>query len=342
VKKFLFLILLLSFSCSSTKTSKKTQYYDLHTYSKKLEKTEEDIFIKKINLDIYKKVKKDDYKKMFALGLYCYRENKYDLALSFLKNSLKNCKDDFVLPVSYLSKVYILKGEYDLALNILNKYIRKKNTDLLLINKATVYIFKKEYKKAKDLLYTVIKRNNNVLEAKLNLCNIYNLEDKNDLATYCYSKVLKENIKNLKAQSNLINLNTENKSVYLFKKPKDFLDNYNKGLFYLKISNYKKALLFFAKQKSLYPGMIENEILSAYTLAKLGQTEEAIEKYMSLIKKHPQESLTFLFFGELLLRKGDYIKAKKYFEKYIKFSKNKIKYEDIVYSYLFLLKEKLN
>lgn len=341
MKKFLFFIFLFVLSCSSTKNDIKKNYYDLHTYSKNLEQIEEDIFIKNIDLNSYEE-KNDDYKKMFALGLYNYRENNYDLAISFLKKCLKKTKDDFVLPVSYLSKTYLLKGRSDLALSILNKYERKKSTDLFLINKASVYIFKKDYERAKELLLTVLKRNNNILEAKLNLCNVYNLQKKDDLARYCYSKVLNEDIRNLKAQSNFINLISENKSVYLFRKPNDFLNNYNKGVFYLKIGKYDKAILHFNKQKVIYPGMIDNEIFLAYALEKSGKKDEAIEKYTLVLKKYPKKALTFLFLGEMFFRKGDYKKAKKYFEKYVTLSKNKIEYKDIVYSYLVLLKEKLN
>jgi len=126
-------------------------------------------------------------------------------------------------------------------------------------------------------------------------------------------------------------------------KGKSFPELYYKvAICYMETDNPQSCFSYIEKAANLKKDNIEYQLLYAECLIMLHQKAEGILIYKDIIQRHPNDYLSFIRLGELLIADGNLIEARKYWKEAIKIDKKRAEaYSLLAESYLKVEKNKL-
>jgi tetratricopeptide (TPR) repeat protein len=85
----------------------------------------------------------------------------------------------------------------------------------------------------------------------------------------------------------------------------------------IKFKNYESTLSYAKKAEAMYSNYWELNQIYAETYYNLGMYAHAVNPVEKAIKLNPEAALPYELAGKIYLKLGDYLKAEKYFIKYI-------------------------
>jgi tetratricopeptide (TPR) repeat protein len=131
---------------------------------------------------------------------------------------------------------------------------------------------------------------------------------------------------------------------YLKKNKKEPLAevNYKVAVCYFETGNPETAYPFIEKAYNLNKGKLEYQLLYAECLISLKEINEGINVYKEIVKTHPNDYLSYIRLGELLISTGNLTDARSYWKKAIEIDDSKSEaYSLMAESYFKVEKNKL-
>ncbi len=98
-------------------------------------------------------------------------------------------------------------------------------------------------------------------------------------------------------------------------KPRDTLAYNNLGIIYSYEKNYDRSIIYYKKALALEPKNAEVWYNYAVTLSDMGKTGEAARNFLKTIEYDPDYAGAYFELGEIYLKKTEYAKALRYYEK---------------------------
>ncbi len=238
---------------------------------------------------------------------------------------VKQFRENIVLSKYYEAYYYLVQGEIDSAINILNKFVDHKNEAYIFELTAEAYYEIDQLKPAKKYYEKTLALQENSTKSNLGLGNIYFLYGQTDTARYYYKKVLANDPKNVDALLLLAKLNiyleNEEEALDYFKKilliDKENTDViYNIGVILANRGKYADAEKMLKKVLSAAPMEHYNVWLdlARIQLAR-GYYSEALKSLRNVKYLDENNAFYYYYTGLILREKGKKEEASKYLRK---------------------------
>ena len=207
---------------------------------------------------------------------------------------VKEFREDPVMSKYYEAQYYVIKGELDIASDILSKLVYTNNEAYLSELLGEVYYEVDQFESARKCYDKALLLDQNRVKALIGLGNIYFISGNNKLAENYYQQAVDKFPQNVDALTSLAKLHG-----YL--------------------GNTKKSYEYFQKILTLDKNNSDVIYNLGIILANKGKFEEAEKLLKKALSSNPMQSLIWLDLAKVRIAKHDYLESAKYLQnvKYI-------------------------
>ncbi|MFC1851517.1 tetratricopeptide repeat protein [candidate division CSSED10-310 bacterium] len=229
------------------------------------------------------KVTTDNYLAYNKLGVYAYKEGRYDEAIAHYSEAIK-IAPGYSDAINNLGAVYFDQGNFSEALKLFRTSLEITPQAKTLHNIASVYIKQGQLKQALGHYLQAIELDPGFKLAYHNLGLVYSSLGENERAISYLEQALRIN-------------------------PYDALVHHTLGILFYREQNYESAINHLAAAAGIEPDNAQTQSKLGAALARLGRNEEALIHLTKALEINPSDVVSLSNKGTILLKQGQLIEA---------------------------------